>query len=571
MIPVAMSSDGRSFLVGAGPRHTDTMKQISGARHDPKNGVWVMPAFLAQAHALGSLLRGQLTYGEDVRERLMLLVDWQLAQLRTKEGPRLDWSDSPLYQFQQIGVEFICNSRRTILADDMGTGKTVQALISLAEVDAFPALVVCTNSMKFKWADEVRNWLGEDVIPYVVDGTKPKREKIIAEAAASDESGHPVVVIVNYETLWRHSALAPFGSTALSDKEKVEGSLNQIRWQAVVADEAHKIKEPKAKQTRAVWYASRSARVRLALTGTPIVNSPDDLWSIGRFVCPEEFGLSRSRWRDRYCIMQPGIHGGVENLGLRPDRRAELDAWLQPRFLRRTKEEVLPQLPSKVRTTLKVQMTTKQAKAYKALKDEMIARLDDGSLILATDGLGLSIRLRQVASAMPVVEDGAVTALTAPSCKVDALLDLLEDGAAPVVVYAESRKLIELAAAEVEKRGYRVGLITGLVPTDERAVVVAEFQAGNLDVVLGTTGAAAEGVTLTRASTLIFLQRSWSNVANRQAEDRVHRIGQEASSVNIITLVTEDTIDEAVENTVNEKEGRFQELVRDPEWLRANA
>src|SRR5690606_9953622 len=110
-----------------------------------------------------------------------------------------------------------------------------------------------------------------------------------------------------------------------------------------------------------------------------------------------------------------------------------------------------------------------------------------------------------------------------------------------------------------------------LVPTDERAVVVAEFQAGNLDVVLGTTGAAAEGITLTRADTLIFLQRSWSNVANRQAEDRVHRIGQEASSVNIITLVTEDTIEEAVENTVNEREGRLQELVRDPEWLRANA
>jgi SNF2 family DNA or RNA helicase len=289
-----------------------------------------------------------------------------------------------------------------------------------------------------------------------------------------------------------------------------------------------------------------------------------------RFVAPEEAG-SRTQFRERYCNLQVGWHGGIEVNGLREDRKPELFRWLNTRMLRRTKAEIGLQLPPKVVEVLSLDLTTKQAKAYADLQKKMLTELDQG-LLVVTDPLVLVNRLRYVASAMPVLsEGGEITELTTPSNKIEALLDIVEqmpDGD-PVVVFAESRKLVELAGRELEARGLRCGYITGAVSSQLRAVTVEEFQAGKLDAVLCTTGAGAEGITLTRADTMVFLQRSWSNVANRQAEDRIHRIGASGEFARIYYLMSSGTVDEAVEAAAARKEGWLQEVVRDRDRLRA--
>jgi SNF2 family DNA or RNA helicase len=319
----------------------------------------------------------------------------------------------------------------------------------------------------------------------------------------------------------------------------------------------------------AVKQMGLQADHRLGLSGTPLLNNPDDIWSIMNFIEPREYG-SRNQFRNRYCRMQSAWHGGFENLGLKNETRNEFDRFFLPRFIRRTKLEVLPDLPEKMPVDYRVlPMGTKQRRVYTALMNDMMAVVDD-ELLMVENPLSLSLRLRQVACGVPVVdENGEVVALEAPSNKLDAILDILEESPdEPLVVYAESRKFIEMLAEQLRKRKYSVGLVTGAQSAREREKAVERFQAGKLHVMLGTLGAGAEGLTLTAASTIVLAQQSWAHATNAQAIDRIHRIGQN-SSVHPIVLISEGTVDHAVALVDKTKEGRLQELVRDPAWMKA--
>jgi len=543
-----------TFLLQLPAIDNDKAQLVPGARWDKKRDGWRIHAGVPQMWAMGSVFQGKLFPTPNAEAAR----DYLLAPSNTEVLPI-----PGLYPFQQDGVQFLTRQFQGLLADEMGTGKTVQMLSTLRTLHTHYTLVVCTNSMKHKWAAEADIWYPE-AQTFVVEGTPAKKDQIISTAYAAGDTD-PVIVIVNYESLRSLTKLAGFGSLRVTDKEAKPGPLNLIPWEAVVADEAHRVKDPRSKQTRALWGVSRDAPYRYALTGTPVVNNPDDLWTIMHFVDHKEWP-SRNAFRERYCLMYSNPHGGYENMGVRPDMQPELQAILQYRLLRRTKAEVLPDLPAKTYDMRPLPLTPEQAKVYAALREDMLAQLDDG-LLVVTDPLILAGKLRQVACAMPVLDgDGGVASLRTPSNKIDALLELIEDSTGPLVVFAESRKLIELAAACVPE-DLLFGTITGKDAPADRERTVQRFQAGALDIVLCTTGAGAEGITLTAADTLVFLQQSWSNVANKQAEDRIHRIGQE-SPVQIITFISEGTIEEAVYEVTREKEDRLQEVVRDPEWLR---
>jgi SNF2 family DNA or RNA helicase len=328
----------------------------------------------------------------------------------------------------------------------------------------------------------------------------------------------------------------------------------------LVADEAHRGKDPKSQQTRALWAVGETAKRRIALTGTPVANSPEDLWSIMHFVSPAEWP-SKTKFIDRYCLTNFNFWGGMDVKALRPDTKDELLAILDSRFLRRTKAEVLTHLPPITRQTRLVDMEPKQAKAYKQMADEMIAALDTG-IMFTTNPMTKALRLLQVASAYPELdEDGNVARLIKPSCKVDALADIIsEAGDEAIVCFTVSRKLADLVHATLGG-----ALITGEVKPVDRAEAVRAFQAGESKLITVTTGAGGEGLTLTAASRAVFLQRPWSLVQSLQAEARIHRIGQEASSVEIIDVVAEGTIEAAVARTLGDKELLLQEVVRDAE------
>lgn len=539
------------LVVHADYREREQIKLVPGVRYDHKTTTWHMPVSWASLAALRGVFGDALTLDQDT-------INWGWLQ-RTRIDSIAALKEAGYdgeYGFQETGIEFLRLAESALLGDEMGLGKSRQAVLAVERDEAYPCLVVCPNSMKFAWKDEWHKWAPDRSVT-VLDGTMAQKRKAL-------DSGVAEVFVVNWESLRSLSRQAPFGSTKLTEKQKTPGPLNR-EWATVIADEAHRAKDPKSQQTRALWAVGETAARRIALSGTPVANSPIDLWSVMHFVAPNEWP-SRSAFIDRYCVASFNFWGGLDVTQLRKETRAELDAFFLPRFFRRTKAEVLPQLPAKTYQTRMITMHPTQAKAYESLRKEMLAKLDSGILV-ATDPLTQMLRLLQTASACPVLDDlGNVIALSTPSCKVDALHELLDECAGePLVAFAASRKLVELAAKEVSVDHV---LITGAQTPAERAGAVARFQTGGVPLALVTLGAGGEGITLTAASRAAFLQRSWSLVQNLQAEDRIHRIGQEASSIEVVDIVSANTVEDMVRQAFADKQLTLQDVVRDPQALR---
>lgn len=540
--------EGDMIVVDTEYHEKPLISQVPAAKWSLKNKRWEVPAAWGNALALRGAFGAKLELQES-------LLDWgwgqssRAAVLRNIKEPHPSEDDVP-YAYQAIGTAFLHEAGSALLGDEMGLGKTKQTIDALEWAEAYPALIVAPNSVKAVWKEEFAKWAPHRTV-VIVSGSAAAKAKTLSQPAD--------VVVVNWESLRTLSRLAPFGSTTLTDKQKAPGPLNRP-WAALVADEAHRAKDPKSQQTRALKAIGWTAERRIALTGTPVANSPEDLWSVMNFVSPVEWP-SKSKFIDRYCLTNFNFWGGMDVKALRPDTKDELLAILDSRFLRRTKAEVLQFLPPITRQTRHVPMDTKQAKAYDSMLKEMITELDTG-LLITTNPMVKMMRLLQLASATPVLdEDGNVIALDKPSCKVDALRDIIEecDGES-LVCFTVSRKLAELVHATLGG-----GLVTGEIPPDERAEAVAAFQAGESKLITLTTGAGAEGLTLTAASRAVFLQRPWSLVQSLQAEARIHRIGQDANHVEILDIVTEGTVESAVAMTLGDKEALLQEVVRDAE------
>lgn len=538
----------------------DLVKGIPGSRWDAEVKMWHAPLSWGTCQALRGTFNERLEVGPH-------LAEWAWAdrsarvdpclQLRVTEDPGDGVFTAPgLFAFQEAGVRFFGYSNRSLCGDEMGLGKSVMGACWLRAmgVAALPALIVCPNTMRRVWARELATW-ASSLRVVVLSGSTPKRTKTLADPGSWD------VVITNWESLRNLSRLAPYGSISLSDKEKQNGPLNEVAWQTVIADEAHRSKDPKAKQTRGLWAVASKAVHRLALTGTPIANHPADLWSLMHFIAPEDWP-GKSRFVDRYCLAAPNAFGGLEISGLNPRTESEFRAILEPRFIRRTKAAVLPQLPAKTYQIRTVEMAPKQAKAYEQMRSTMLAELESGEVISATNPLARLTRLQQFACAYATVTPDGVR-LTEPSCKVDALEELVDELAGtPAAVFAESRQLIELCERRLAKLGVHFVSIRGGIGEQEREDNITRFQQGDVPICLVTLGAGGEGVTLTAAPYAIFLQRSWSLVKNVQGEDRVHRIGQTAR-VQVIDLVTEGTVEEHLQLVVKGKAERLEEVVRD--------
>lgn len=553
-----------SIVLSASPRDSTMIKTIPGARY--VNGVWTLPLSWSSALALRS------TFGSELEISPNLAV-WGSGMRKHHEDLRTvgdleqsvrESSDPRLLPKQVEGTAFLLKAYHAVLGDEMRAGKSVMVASALRHLGdtALPALIVAPNSMVLKWADEIAEW-APGLRVRTISGTMTAQKRDAAILAQDFD-----VLVIGWATMWRHTRLAPYGSVPLTDKEKTEGALNKVRWETVIADEAHRALSPKAKQTRAIWHLMHSARFRWALTGTAVRNDPPtDVWGMGHLVAPYDFPV-RSRFIDRYTLN--GNNGfGFVVYGWNPALKEEALAIFDPHFIRRTFAEVMPGAPTFLPPDIRrIEMTKAQAKAYKDMKKNMMVMLDTG-VLLTGDPLVQVTRLLQIASATPVLDsDGNVVSLDTPSSKMEAMLDIIdEDPGGSLVVFAASRKLIELAARVLDKEKISYVMLTGHTPTEERAESVARFQAGEAQIFLGTTGAGGEGITLNRANRLLFLQRPYSLPENLQAEARIGGIAQ-TRPMQVIDLLTEGTIEDSVLELVFAKEEGLQSVLRDPEWIR---
>jgi SNF2 family DNA or RNA helicase len=571
----------------------DLVKLVPGARWHSASSLWRLPLTWATCAALRGVFREQLGMSQ-------ALADWSRHELETRVWPAMhfraqtdapaDYQDPRLYPFQRAGVNFLLIAGDAMLADDMGTGKTVQVLsasnwLAMYREALLPALVICPNSVKWHWANLAKTWL-PGATPYVLEGSAAKRRKTLAEAKEDPTA----LVMLNIESARLFSRLAPYGSVKLKrcrecdpkyGDEALKPStchvhrkeMNGFGFKMVTLDEAHRIKDPQSQQTRAIWAIMHDPSVvrRWGLTGTPIVQNVGDLWPMMHAIAPYEYPV-KSAFVERYCLQSYNPFGGMSIVGVQPENRDELFSFLDPRFRRITKAEVLPQLPSKVREPRFVDMESAQARMYHELDKRLVTRTEDGELWIAQTNLVSTGRLLQLASSTVSIEKpdpdnpaSWVVSLRSPSPKLDALEEVLEElGDTQCVVAAEHRQLIELAAVRLNKLQIPNAQITGAVSTHDRERALQDLRDRRIRVLLFTSRAGGTGLDMSCVDTLINLQRPDSLADALQTEDRVHRIGSEQHEViRIIDIITRGTIEETQIKRLLEKMARLDEITRD--------
>lgn len=576
----------RIYLESA-PSQKEQVQEIMGSRWDKGSRRWHIPLSWSACKQMRGVFGNELELGPQLLKWAQEEVSDRIApSLTIREALELPDNgvfDPRLYPFQRAGAQFLFTARNALLSDPMGSGKTVQVIAAAKARTLLPALVICPSSMRRTWGREVQKWW-PGTPTHVVEGTAAQRKKILE--AASDNPGF---VIINWEAVRLHSRLSGYGDIALTQEERTQKILNQIPFKLVVGDECHRMKDPRSKQTRAVWACAHNPATayRWALTGTPLTNAPDTLWPILHFLDPNEWP-GKTSFIERYCLKSYNLWGGLDVFGIRPDREEEFFQIFDPRFRRMHKEVVLPNLPPLLPPeTRECDMGTKQKKAYKQMVDRMFAETEDGSLAVASSPMVQTMRMLQFASCYvesiettidPEGKQHNKAILSEPSCKLDSFMDDLPDmlqDEESVVVFANSRQLLRLLAARFEKRPKTqggpipYGIIEGGQTADVRQNHMDAFQNGKVKVILVVTAAGGTGITLTAARTAVFLQLPWSNVDYQQAVGRVHRIGSEKhSSVRIIHYLTNETIEETMMNTLDEKAQMMEDIVRDGEALR---
>lgn len=443
-----------------------------------------------------------------------------------------DW----LLPFQAEDVRKLYPQRSVLNANQMGTGKTYEAIAmdrlrrASAQREGIPianlkTLVIAPLTTLHKPWLEKWNELAPGLRVIVID---PKARAAFVKAL---KTGSHDVYVLHWDVL-----------------RIITDDLVRVKWFHVIADEAHRAKNRKAQQTRALKKIPTVYKT--ALTGTPVMNFPQDIWSILNWLYKSKY-TSYWRFYNRYVNFELQYPHNYHKI-LGPKNVEELQEELRPFYIQRTKEEVLPDLPEKYYTTIEVELHPKQRAAYNQMKKEMIAWLEtqDGTKPLAAPVvIAQLIRLQQFALAYadfePSTNGEASTSvvLTDPSSKIDALFQIIDDNPeVPLVIFSQFRRAIALVEQRLEKRAIQYVRITGDDSGQARRNAVDAFQSGVSKYFLGTIGAGSEGITLTRASNVIFLDRDWTPARNAQAEDRLHRIGQR-SAVQVIDIVAKNTID----------------------------
>ena len=585
-VVVDLDEEKSHILINAEWRYKELCKSLPGSSWSQKEQVWRLPLSWSSCLALRSTFKSDLEIGAS-------LTEWAEHEVTSRINPTMSLreledyeGDEDLFPHQRAGVAFLSAAKRALLADEPGLGKSAQAIRALKSMkdsgeEVFPALVVCPNTLKKNWKREFdRWWPGVNI--QIIKGTASQRKKQFESNAD--------VYVINWESLRSHSRLAPYGSVALTrcsacgghDESVSENrcevhqrELNKIDFKAVIADEIHRSKEPKSKQTRALWSATGDADIRFALTGTPIANNVVDLWSILHWLSPKDWP-SKTKWIERTIDTMLNAFGGMLVIGVKPHMQDEFYKTINPHMRRMLKAKVLPWLPEVINDRRDVEMSTKQKKAYEQMRDTMIAELEGGDAVVAPSILTQTTRLNQFANSYATMDINEMTGefkvtLAEPSCKVDALMNDISNGDFgddSVAVCAVSRQLIELLSAAMTKAKIEHGLITGAQTEDERQKAIDDFQSGRIKWILFTAQAGGVGVTLTAARRLIMLQRPWSLVDYKQAIDRVHRIGSEIHDSIVITdYVTEGTVEERVIQVLEIKADNFEQIVRDRDQL----
>lgn len=561
--------DGR-IQVDAKAWRRDQIGQIPGSAWRKSDDTWSVPCAWTACLALRGTFEEALQIGPSLEQWATVERNSRVVPCRTHRLD-LDAPGDPLLRpFQRADVMWLKAAKRAILANGTGSGKTVSACVALRELNAVPAVVFCMKNMVIEWARHLEKWGRPEWKIQIVSGGAAERRRLLQVEAD--------VYVMHYDVALAHSRLAPYGNIRLTDKDRRPKELNVLGLRTVVADEAHLLADPQAKRTRALWASAFGSEIEVVwgLTATPLTTDLGSTWSMLHFISSDEWP-AKTKFIDRYVERGWNMWGGMELLSVKPDTAGEFFAGFEPRFRRIPEEIALPLLPPVVREIRKIPMEAKQASTYAQLSKTMIAELESGPNLVVTRAAELFLRLRQLASSMIEVENYTddegnhrqQVELTTPSNKITAVLEILEESPdESIIVFAEHRKLIELLAKKLTAEKIPFSKVVGGQTIDERQEQVDAFQAGKTKLIIATIAAGGTGLTLTAATTTIYIQRHTQMVLNIQGDGRSRRIGSERHArIRYIEVQSVGSVDARVLELMHDKKLKLEDLVRDKEAL----
>lgn len=435
---------------------------------------------------------------------------------------------------------------RWFLGDEQGLGKTKQVIdIAIAkklQKGYKHCLIICgVNGLKWNWINEIRTHSNEDGYILGQKFNSRNRRMVIAGNAEKLADLNNIDHIKQYFLITNVESLRSEQITARIAELCKDGTIG-----IVAIDEIHKCKNPLSQQGKGILNIE--SEVRIAMTGTPLMNNPLDLYIILKWLGYETHKFYA--FKKHYCEF--GGFGGYEIISYK--HLDELQERLDEIMIRRRKEDVLD-LPDKLYIDEYVDMSKAQTDIYNEVTAEIKENIDQ--IKMSPNPLASLIRMRQATG-----YTGILSSKIQESAKIDRMLELVEEArenGKQVVIFSNWTQMTDVIVDKLAN--YKVGLITGQTPDSDRQEMVNKFQDGNLHIMVGTIGAMGTGLTLTAGTVEIFMDEPWNMALKEQAEDRCHRVGT-TQNVTIYTLLTKNTIDEKIHSLIEEK-GELANLLVD--------
>lgn len=525
-------------------RIVDFIKKMGTRIYNPDNRTWEMPinnivSLCNKFEDIEIIIEG---FYEDLHK----------IELENDIPKNIIFKTKP-FPHQLDGIRFGLNHDRFLLCDDQGLGKTLQ-IIDLVEClgeKVKKALIICgVNSLKYNWREEVSKHSNEK--GYVLGTRYRKNGKEYLGSTKdkiNDLSNLPdnKYIITNIETLRLGAKKIGKYKYDFPIANKIKELCNDGTIGLIAFDECHRAKDSTSLQGKAMLEIS--APHMIAMSGTPLMNSPIDLYFPIKWLGYENHSLFE--FKRHYCRL--GGYNDAEILGYK--NLDELRSLVDQIMLRRLKTEVLD-LPDKIEKLEYVEMSSKQSKLYLEIQENTKTLIHQ--IRMSNNPLSMLLRLRQVTGWCGIIDESIQE-----SAKMQRMVELVEDIVAnnqKAIIFSNWTSITEVAVKLLSK--YNPAYITGDVKQEERMNEVDRFQNDErCKVIIGTIGAMGTGLTLTSAQNVIFLDEPWTKALKNQAEDRAHRIGTKGT-VSIITLMCKDTIDDRIHDLI-EKKGKMSDAIID--------
>ncbi len=468
---------------------------------------------ISELHAslLGSALSGEVEVKHDKRiDELQKKIKKSMALLPdVPKRLKADLRDYQMEGFQWM-VRMTGWGSGVCLADDMGLGKTVQTIAFLLHTSTEgAALVAAPASVVLNWRRELERFAPS--LNVVILNTVENRHDAIANATKGD------VVLTTY-------GLFVTESESLTEKE----------WNTVCLDEAHVIKNRETKTSDVVMKLQ--AKNRIILTGTPVQNHLGELWNLYQFINPGLLG-GYDQFSQKYIVP-------IEQQDNK-ERSRQLKRIVQPFILRRTKQEVIEELPDKTEINMPVELSDDELAVYEVIRRKAKQMLEDeqgGAVSVNT--LAEITRLRQAACSAQLAEKS----WKGECSKINTLLSLLEEivgGGNSVLVFSQFTSFLSMVREALDKQKTAYLYLDGSIPMKKREQLVQDFQNGKCPVFLISLKAGGLGLNLTGANYVVHLDPWWNPAIEQQATDRAYRIGQR-QNVTVYHLISQHTIEEKI-------------------------